>query len=53
MNTATQTELEGLLSDAKQTAVFLDRNSKDHPDMDILWQASNMIRALVKVIESA
>ena len=46
-----QMERGALLSDANQTAVFLDRNGEDHPDMDIFWQAANIMRALIESYE--
>ncbi len=47
-----QMERGALLSDANQTAVFLDRNAEDHPDMDIFWQAANIMRALIESYET-
>ena len=48
MTDLAQMEREALISDAKQTAVFLDNNAEDHPDMAILWQAANVMRALIR-----
>ena len=39
-------ETDLLISDAKQTAVFLDNNAKLQPDVLIFGQAANVIRAL-------
>ena len=48
-----QWEREALLSDAKQTAVFLDESAKLLPKLPLLWQAANVIRGLVEAIENA